>query len=555
MKFGRYQIIKQIGQGGMGDVYRAHDSQIEREVALKVLLAGAIENATIRERFEREARLIARLEHKAIVPIYDYGVDNGRPYIVMKLMQGGSLADKLKWGGLPAAQAVSVLQRICAALDRVHANNIIHRDLKPANILFDEEGMPFLADFGIAHLTEGTQTRSQIGTYQYMAPEQSRGGLLDRRTDIYQMGIVFFELLTGRKPFMGDTPHALVVQHDKEPLPPVRSLNPALFPGYDMVLAKATAKNPADRYATAGAFATAVANVESASPLAGANELTPSVTLIYKPDASVENVLLLSLETTLGILRLALEATTLPLRISIPALLHNMGSQQQQEILAKLEEMRNHGPNLSRHLPHLVDDIHRRFQFLVDMGEIEALQILYDKVKFLLSINTLLQDDNLHHLHLELVDNTLVEAIQTWHFEPNHILVGNNELPDPISFTPDPHRLLKACQIAHDPQTGLPIITINLPSKPINSVWEHRRTNWTQSASSEFDLDVYDVRDRPLGQIVTRKLDLPYQVVTKQVTLQFSPHLPFHLIQTRVIDEKDSPVAVCVKLTKRDLAV
>ncbi|MCA9991311.1 MAG: serine/threonine protein kinase, partial [Anaerolineales bacterium] len=147
---GRYQIIRQLGQGGMGTVYVAYDPRFEREVALKVLPPGFLQEADFRQRFEREAKIIAHLEHNAIVPVYDYGEENARPYIVMRLMNGGSLQDRLAQGPLPLEQVITITRRIASALDKAHANNIVHRDLKPANILFDSDGAAYLADFGIA---------------------------------------------------------------------------------------------------------------------------------------------------------------------------------------------------------------------------------------------------------------------------------------------------------------------------------------------------------------------------------------------------------------------
>ncbi|MCB8918027.1 MAG: protein kinase [Ardenticatenaceae bacterium] len=277
---GRYQIIRQLGQGGMGTVYVAYDPRFEREVALKVLPPGFLQEADFRQRFEREAKIIAHLEHNAIVPVYDYGEENARPYIVMRLMNGGSLQDRLAQGPLPLEQVITITQRIASALDKAHANNIVHRDLKPANILFDSDGAAYLADFGIARLAEGTQTVTIIGTPQYMAPEQAHGYPLDARTDVYQLGVVLFQMLTGAIPFDAPTPAALLHQHAYAPIPSVTTLNRTLSPACDQVIQKAMSKEKGDRYATAGLLSAALEQaITTGAVLAG----KPTVVLPETP--------------------------------------------------------------------------------------------------------------------------------------------------------------------------------------------------------------------------------------------------------------------------------
>ncbi|MGB0388072.1 MAG: protein kinase domain-containing protein [Ardenticatenaceae bacterium] len=260
-QFGRYLIQREVGRGGMASVYLAYDPSFERYVALKVLPHHFLHDPTFRQGFAREAKIIAQLEHEAITPVYDYGEHNSQPYIAMRLMRGGSLEDRLANGPLLLAETHHILQRMCAALDKAHANKIIHRDLKPANVLFDEDGKAHLADFGIARLTEGTQTSSFAGTFNYMAPEQGDGTALDARTDIYQTGVVLFEMLTGQLPFKGDNPVTLLHQHAYAPIPSVQAYNPTLPAGCDAVLARAMAKNPADRFASGIQFARAFADV------------------------------------------------------------------------------------------------------------------------------------------------------------------------------------------------------------------------------------------------------------------------------------------------------
>ncbi len=190
LRIGRYEIKAELGRGGMATVYRGFDPQVKREVAVKVLPREFLHDSGFRVRFEREAQTIAGLEHSAIVPLYDFGEDSGQPYFVMRLMTGGSLAERLKKGPLPITEAARIMARLAPALDYAHTHNIIHRDLKPGNILFDRNNEPYISDFGIARLTGGgaSMTGSGIvGTPGYMSPEQA--GLVDRpvdlRTDVY----------------------------------------------------------------------------------------------------------------------------------------------------------------------------------------------------------------------------------------------------------------------------------------------------------------------------------------------------------------------------------
>jgi serine/threonine protein kinase len=272
---GRYELKEQLGRGGMATVYRAYDPHFKRDVAIKLLAQQAGENLLIRQKFEAEARLIAALEHSAIVPVYDYGTHQGQPYLVLRLMLGGTLGDRLGQGSLTVAQTDLVLRRICGALDKAHGNHIIHRDLKPANILFDQEGMPYLADFGIARLTDVTQTTTVIGTPSYMAPEQALGQPLSPRTDVYQMGVVLFEMLTGVVPFKGENSTAVVYQHVHEPIPRLSSIAPHVPSYYQPVLDAAMAKRAEQRPATAGALYTLFQQAASANPHYEATWLDP----------------------------------------------------------------------------------------------------------------------------------------------------------------------------------------------------------------------------------------------------------------------------------------
>jgi len=195
----------ELGRGGMATVYHAYDPSFERDVAIKVLPAAFLHDPQFRTRFEREAKMIALLEHPAIVPVYDFGEQDEQPYIVMRYMAGGSLADHLMKGAVPLDETARIIARLAPALDAAHARGIIHRDLKPGNVLFDQYGNAFLSDFGIARLTQSAATtitgEAIVGTPAYMSPEQVQGTkAIDGRADIYAMGVLIYQMLTGQAP-------------------------------------------------------------------------------------------------------------------------------------------------------------------------------------------------------------------------------------------------------------------------------------------------------------------------------------------------------------------
>ncbi len=263
-KIGRYEIRAEVGRGGMATVYRAYDPRFEREVAIKVLPREMLHDPQFRVRFEREAKTIAMLEHPAIVPVYDFGEEDGQPYFVMRFMTGGSLADRLKQGPFSLQEAARIFERLAPALDEAHARKIIHRDLKPGNILFDQYNEPYLSDFGIAKLSEmqtSVTGSAIIGTPAYMSPEQAQGESVDGRADIYALGIILFEMLTGRQPFEGDTPMSVVVKHITGTPPHILDIQPDLPPAIEPVIEKALAKNKDDRFATTVEFAEALGAV------------------------------------------------------------------------------------------------------------------------------------------------------------------------------------------------------------------------------------------------------------------------------------------------------
>ena len=246
-----YIIETVVGTGGMAKVYKAFDQKIKRYVAVKMLGEHYTNQDYLYERFEQEATLIAKLEHHAIVPVYDYGKFEDRPYIVMRLMTGGSLAERLEQGPLDLEPAAEILGRICSALDKAHANSVIHRDIKPGNILFDDEGVAYLADFGIARFSEMTQSGMVVGSPHYMSPEQARGNPIDHRSDVYQLGVLLFEMLTGTLPFDGESIDSVIYQHVHEPVPLLKSINPELPKKYQQVVEDALQKDRDKRIPTA----------------------------------------------------------------------------------------------------------------------------------------------------------------------------------------------------------------------------------------------------------------------------------------------------------------
>jgi serine/threonine-protein kinase len=259
----RYEIIEELGRGGMATVYKARDPLFEREVAIKVLPPELSRDAQFRSRFIREARTIAALEHPSIVPVYDYGESYDQPYLVMRYMTGGSLTDLLHQGPLSLTQTSKILQRISLALDAAHQKGIIHRDLKPGNILFDQYGEAYLADFGIVHLASSsealTATGSLVGTPSYMSPEQVHSDKeLDGRSDIYALGVILFQMLTGDVPYAADTPVKTMMQHVMEPIPRILERRPDLAPQFDTIITKAMAKDREDRFATGSDLSTAL---------------------------------------------------------------------------------------------------------------------------------------------------------------------------------------------------------------------------------------------------------------------------------------------------------
>jgi serine/threonine-protein kinase len=260
---GRYRIKAELGRGGMSTVYLAHDPRFERDVAIKLLPLELLHQPTFRRRFEREAKVVASLDHPAIVPVYDFGEEEGQPFLVMRFMTGGSLAERLMQGAISIPETARIMKKLAPALDEVHTHGVIHRDLKPSNILFDQRNEPYISDFGTAKLkfahTKLTETGGAVGTPAYMSPEQIQGEAeLDGRSDIYALGVILFEMLTGKHPFQTNTPIAIAVKHMFEPVPDLQEMEPDLPPACQEIIVQAMAKQKEHRYRTAVEFADAV---------------------------------------------------------------------------------------------------------------------------------------------------------------------------------------------------------------------------------------------------------------------------------------------------------
>ena len=260
-KFSRYEIREELGAGGMAAVYRAYDPLFEREVALKILKQELLNNQQLRERFERETKIIAKLEHAAIVPVYDVGRDNEQLFFVMRYMAGGSLSERIQNKSTPLSEIANIIQRLAAALDYAHKKGVIHRDLKPGNILFDEYDNAYISDFGIAKFANASiklTSSGIIGTPTYMSPEQAQGDELDGRSDIYSLGVILFEMLSGKTPFEATTPLGMAFKHATDPVPNILEINPTLPAGVEAVIEKVMAKDREERYASATDFANAL---------------------------------------------------------------------------------------------------------------------------------------------------------------------------------------------------------------------------------------------------------------------------------------------------------
>ena len=261
MTLGAYRIMERIGRGGMATVFRAYHPALDRFVAIKVLPDFFAEEPDYRERFQQEARSVARLKHPNILEIFDYGYDDGTAYLVLELVEGGTLADRV---GKPMElrEVVRVLEPIGSAIDHAHAHGILHRDIKPSNILLQQDGTPVLADFGLAKMRGAahrlTSSGTVMGTPEYMSPEQAADEPVGPAADQYSLAVVAYEMLTGRVPFLGDTPAAVLLSHVTKAMPAARELRGELSAHVEDVLRRALAKRPEERYTSAAAFVAAL---------------------------------------------------------------------------------------------------------------------------------------------------------------------------------------------------------------------------------------------------------------------------------------------------------
>ncbi len=293
---GRYRLEASIGSGGMAEVFRGQDTTLDRQVAIKVLAPQFARDPSFVERFRREAQAAARLNHPNIVNVYDTGVDGDTNYIVMEYVEGRTLAEYLAGGGkLAPTKAAEIGEKVAEALAAAHAQGVIHRDIKPANIMVTRDGRVKVMDFGIARLVAGPdtveQTAAVLGTAAYLSPEQAQGQTVDARSDLYSLGIVLFEMVTGKPPFTGDSAMAVAYKHVQEtPLPP-SSLNGDVTPRFDAVVMRALAKNPANRYQSAAEFRDDLVRViagqeVAATPLLPAAAAAGATQVISRPAAT-----------------------------------------------------------------------------------------------------------------------------------------------------------------------------------------------------------------------------------------------------------------------------
>jgi len=297
----RYQIVALLGEGGMGAVYKAHDPNLDRDVAVKVMHPHFARRRDFQERFLQEARTAAQISHPGVVQVHDFGQADSHLYIVMEFIPGDNLRKLLqamkadgKW--IVLSEAIQLVRQICLALDFTHRQGILHRDIKPDNIMFRPEpadGLPYrpmLTDLGLAKLLEGgltTQAGISLGTPAYMSPEQALGQPVDVRSDVYSLGILLYELAAGRLPFHVKTITEAIRCHTKEPPPAPRSIRPDLPGPLESVILRALEKDPADRYLAANAMAVALADLLPAAVevTAAPTGLVKAVSLITEEDS------------------------------------------------------------------------------------------------------------------------------------------------------------------------------------------------------------------------------------------------------------------------------
>ena len=281
---GNYRVVERIGRGGMAAVYKAYQPALERHVAIKVIHQQlTADDAQFLKRFQREARSVATLRHPNIVQVFDFGTQDDVSYMVMEYLEGHTLKAELnalagRGETMPLAEVARIFEAVADALDYAHRQGMVHRDIKPANVMLTTKGEVILTDFGIARIVGGTQytaTGAVVGTPAYLSPEQGQGERGDERSDIYALGVVLYEMVTGKVPFDADTPLAVIFKHISDPLPPPRQFNPGIPAALEQVILKAMAKSPDDRYQTVGGMMLAVTDA-LAAPDAACGELAES---------------------------------------------------------------------------------------------------------------------------------------------------------------------------------------------------------------------------------------------------------------------------------------
>src|SRR5882724_5645044 len=255
----RYEILSLLGQGGMGAVYKARDTELDRMVALKIIRPDLTTNPEILKRFKQELILARQVTHRNVIRIFDLGQADGFKFITMEYLEGKDLRGVLREKGkLPPEEAARIILQICRALEVAHGEGVVHRDLKPQNIMLDANGRAYVMDFGIArsaHLPGMTQTGALIGTPEYMSPEQGKGEKLDERSDLFSLGVIFYELVAGQSPFYSETPLATLWKRMQEKARPLREVDPSIPKPLSDIVAKAMEIEPADRFASAGEMA------------------------------------------------------------------------------------------------------------------------------------------------------------------------------------------------------------------------------------------------------------------------------------------------------------
>jgi len=293
---GRYRVERELGRGGMAKVFLGTDTVLGRTVAIKVLAPQFADDEGFVQRFRREAQAAARISHPCIVSVFDTGSDDGVHYIVMEFVEGRTLAEFLTGGGrIMPDRAIAIGQDVCRALDAAHAQGVIHRDIKPGNIMINPRGEVKVTDFGIARMTTTAETVAQtaaiLGTASYLSPEQAQGQAVDGRSDLYSLGCVLFEMVTGRPPFLGDSPVAVASKQVLEqPVPPSK-LNTDVTQDLDAVILRALAKNPANRYQSAEEFRADLERVARGLPVEATPVLAPAATQAFDRPAQRTEVL------------------------------------------------------------------------------------------------------------------------------------------------------------------------------------------------------------------------------------------------------------------------